>query len=199
MNEADHLSAIQISGYLDHGLSAGIRDSIDQHLDRCDQCRAELADAARLADSWTPAATDIERRGKRRWMKAGIPAVIAAAALLTFVFNPQSTRKPQAASAERGAEFGEGRAALQGLSPRSNSVIRAHPLVFMWRNSPAAIYRFTLLTQSGEPLFFIDTRDTLVSVPDSVVLTPGRNYFWRVEGTENGVVSSTGAMPFQVK
>jgi hypothetical protein len=200
MNDAGHLNPNEIARYLDHGLSAEARDSVERHLDACDQCRAELGESARLSDSFTPVTTDIKRRAQSwRWIPAGISAAVAAAALLIFVINPYRPQKAPSLPAERGAYFGEGRAPIERISPAPNAITGARGLIFRWHTSPAALYRFTLLTQSGEPVFSVDTQDTVVSVPDSIVFTSGRNYFWRVDGTENGVVSSTGATPFHVR
>ena len=200
MNESDHISPNQIAAYVDRGLSAQAREDVERHFDACDHCRAEANESARLADTLTliNAAKPRPRRA-RQWLSVGISGAIAAAALLAFLVNPQRTRNATVSTVERGRDSGEGRTLIRGISPAVNAITGAEGLVFRWHSSPAAVYKFTLLTQSGEPIFSTDTQDTLANVPDSVVLTSGQNYFWRVDGTENGVVSSTGATPFHVK
>ena len=198
MNDSDHISPNQIAAYVDRGLSTQAREDAERHFDVCDQCRAEVSESARLADTLTPISADKPRpRRARQWLPVGISGAIAAAALLAFLVNPQRTSN--ATAVERGRDSGEGRTLIRGISPGVNAVTGAEGLVFRWHRSPAAVYKFTLLTQSGEPIFSTDTQDTLVSVPDSVVLISGQDYFWRVDGIENGVVSSTGVTRFHVK
>lgn len=200
MNEVDHLNPNQIAAYVDRGLSAEARDDIERHLDACDDCRVEVSQSAKLADTFTPTEAGQSRpHRKRRWLPIGISGAIAAAALLAFFVNPQRTQNATVSTVERERNSGEGRTTIKGILPAANAVTDAHGMVFRWHSSQAAIYRFTLLTENGEPVFSLDTQDTSASAPDSIVLTSGKNYFWRVDGTENGVVSSTGATPFHVR
>jgi hypothetical protein len=200
MNELDHLNSNQIAGYLDHGLSAEALETLERHLDACDQCRAELGELGRLSDSLVSVTPDIKPRARpRQWLPASVAAALAAAVLLILV-TPRTAQKVLATSpAERGAASGEGRDQIERISPMPGTVNDARSLTFMWHPTSATLYKFTLLDESGQPLFSIDTQDPVVKLPASVTLVPGRNYFWRADGTENGVVSSTGATPFQVK
>jgi hypothetical protein len=58
---------------------------------------------------------------------------------------------------------------------------------------------FTIVNESGEPVYSTDTQDTSVVVPQSVELEPEANYFWRVEGSRNGIESTTGAILFRIR
>ena len=66
------------------------------------------------------------------------------------------------------------------IAPRG-SVARVDRLV--WSRVPRVErYRLRLYDTEGAVLWTVETADTLVALPDSVVLTPRVTYFWKVEG-----------------
>lgn len=200
-SKAEHLTAEQIAAYLDHDLTESIRDRVEQHLEACAQCRAELQAAAQLVDSWTPATNrqgDIRRRARR--VPFTLIGTFAAAAVALIVFTgPRLLTSARQSDVSRAPVLSEGRSHLEVISPNPDSIVGAHPLIFTWHASPASLYRVTVLTESGEPIYSAETRDTSLVLPDSVRLNPERIYFWRADGTGNGIVSSTGAALLRIK
>jgi hypothetical protein len=55
-----------------------------------------------------------------------------------------------------------------------------------------------LLAEDGEPLWTLDTSDTSVTIPASVLLQVGRTYFWRVDAVHDGVAATSGVIPFSI-
>ena len=201
ISQAEHLTAEQIAAYLDHDLTESQRESVEQHLEACAQCRAELHAAAQLVDSWTPAAdrpADHSRR--RRRMPVAIIGTFAAAAVALIVFTgPRLLTSARQSDVSRAPASSEGRSHIDVISPNPDSIVVAEPLVFTWHSSPASLYRVTVLTESGEPIYSAETRDTSLVLPDSVRLAPEKIYFWRADGTGNGIVSSTGAALLRIR
>jgi hypothetical protein len=191
--EPGHLTEGQLAGYLDGDLNPDERLWIDAHLDDCPVCRAELAAVARLAESSraeTPVAGSPGARVGRRWWPLLVGGALAAGLAAVMLFRPIDLghgRQPV-----RAPDFREGRARLEIVSPAPDSAVAASSLVFTWRGSVSDLYRVTVLSESGEPLWTVDTADTVAALPASVGLEPGRSYFWRVEGIADGVVASTG-------
>jgi len=65
------------------------------------------------------------------------------------------------------------------LSPRG-AVARVDRVI--WSSVPRVErYRMRLYNGEGAVLWTVETADTLLAVPDSVVLSPRITYFWKVE------------------
>src|SRR5262245_55507337 len=102
-----HLTDRQLASYLDRALPPAERSAVEIHLEACDECRAELRAAARLATT-VPAP-------RHRWLAA----VAAAAAVVAFmVFAP--SRRP-AGDVVRAPSDGEGVPTLQVVTPAEGS------------------------------------------------------------------------------
>lgn len=201
MNESEHLTPAHIAAYIDHGLAPGAADRVEQHLDACAECRAELHASACLADSWTNDTVSEEPRlrSQRQWMPVALGGVLAAAVGLVIVTGPALLNRSQRSDSVRAPYFNEGRARIIVIAPASDSIVTRHGLAFTWHRSGASLYRLTILRESGDPLYTVETQDTSVILPDSVSLAPRTNYFWRVEGVGNGIVSTTGATRLQLR
>jgi hypothetical protein len=195
MSHVDHLSAEEIAGYLDQSLSGSSRSSIDEHLETCAQCRADLSASADIADSWVSEKSPRKTPQKHRSYRVGalaIPTLVAAAAAIVFLSDGHWI-SPRGEPVVRDASTVEGRSAIFAIA-KAGEVIASRSPTFRWHRSSVSLFRFTLLTQTGEPVFVVETQDTALILPDSITLPPGRNYFWRVDGIGNGIVSSTGAI-----
>ena len=182
-----HLSDADLAGYLDHDLTPDERRNVETHIDRCATCRGELIALSRVVHAKS---TEPQRSGLRaRWW---IPAA-AAAAVIALLAPRLTMRTPDVESIPRTRRVidVEGRPGLAIVSP-SDGAVTGGPLVFTWRAGSADVYRITLLTESGDPVWTTDTSDTTVALPDSVPLQPGRAYFWRVDGIGNGIAATTG-------
>jgi hypothetical protein len=195
----DHLTASEVASYLDRDLGETARARIEEHLDSCASCRADLDASARVADSWAGAATRSNpTRRSRRIAAVGIPLGLAAAALLMMVV-PRTHSTVGEADVVRAPELNEGRALIEVVQPISASEISSTGATFIWHHTNASIYSLTVVTESGDPVYRTDTQDTSVVLPRSVELTPGQNYFWRVEGSEKGIISTTHAILFRIR
>jgi hypothetical protein len=102
------------------------------------------------------------------------------------------------ASPVRAPAISEGRARIGIVSPGENATTLPGSLAFTWRPLAADFYRLTLLTESGAPVWTVETADTTASLSDRVVLQPGALYFWRVDAISAGISASSGSHRFRV-
>jgi hypothetical protein len=92
----------------------------------------------------------------------------------------------------RAAPFGgEGLRQIDIVSPADDVTVPSGPVVLTWHAVQADVYRVSLLTESGTPLWTKDTPDSTVTLPASVGLRPGQAYFWRVEAIASGIAATT--------
>ncbi len=204
MNSTDHLTAGEIAGNLDRALSETDRVRIESHLEACAECRAEWLAAARLADSYAAPArsTDLPpglRLPARRWLPLALGGALAAGLAALLLFRPNLVNPFRPGEPVRAPDLGEGLTRLEIVAPSPDSVVSRDRLSLVWRGSTSNLYRVTVLTESAEPVWTADTKDTAIVLPDSVALLPGRPYFWRVEGIANGITASTGAHRLRVR
>ena len=186
-----HLSEGQLAGFLDHDLDRGERERVEAHLDQCEACRDELVGAGRLRDSFAPSlARSVWRRRATRWTAIG---GAIAASLVGMLFLRQRDALSPVAVAERARALPERRASIDVVAPANDDIEHSAAIAFTWRSAAVSIYRFTLLSESGEPLFTAETTDTTVAWPASLKAAAGTVYFWRVDGIAGGISSSTGA------
>ena len=140
--------------------------------------------------------TESQRSGRRRWwlIPAAAAAVVAGLALPRLTNNSLSPDNPQRA---RRVTDTDGRARLTIVSPANDMTVNA-PIVFTWRATNADVYRVTVVTESGDPVWTTDTGDTTVTLPDSVSLPRGHAYFWHVDAIANGIAAKTPTYRLQV-
>lgn len=157
-------------------LDAGARAAVMPHLATCPRCRGGVASVARsLADSGVAReVAAVESRGRRGWVRIGLPA--AAAAILLAVALPRWVEDI------RGGHRG----------PPVPGAIAPHPVAPVGTVADAAAlrwtavaganrYRVTLFDAAGRVLYETQLADTAATLPDSVTLAPGRPYLWMVE------------------
>ena len=163
---APHPSDEELAAYLGGELDGGRKQRLEAHLAGCAVCRSELADAVEILR--TPA------RGRRRILFP-VAAAAAAVALLFFAL-PQDLPVP--------GGIPEHRAVSSARPPVPGAPLGGVEAVtgFQWTQVAGADrYRVTLYEDDGSVLWSGATNGPSVSLPDSVGLTQGRDYLWRVE------------------
>lgn len=147
------------------------------HLVTCSHCRTAIAAVARSLGDPAVAreVAAVKRAGYKRWYRVALPAA-AAALLLMLAWPPGATddRPPvHRAPASMGA------AAPVPMSPVGEV---AGARILRWASvAEADRYRVTLFDLGGAVLYETLLADTVASLPDSVLIVPGRAYVWKVE------------------
>jgi len=186
-----HISDSELSGFLDDDLDPTDRRRVEAHLDACAQCRRELIEVRSLAASYRPPATLTSGRLWARIAAGAALAAVLAAVVLLPRSNPTVPGRTDAVRTPTQAGSREGRLRIDAVSPASDAAVAASAVVFAWHSTAADIYRLTLLTESGEPVWSLETADTSAVVPSSTPLKPGA-YFWRVDAIGDGITATTG-------
>lgn len=152
------------------------------HLARCGRCRSAVASLARaLADRAVSrevraAEAPPSPLGSRWWRPLAIPA--AAAALFLLIAYPAGLFRNRPDPVHRAPVLANG-TTPSALAP-VGAVASARQL--QWRSVAGADrYRVTLFDAGGRVLYEAEPLDTVAALPDSLHLTPGRRYLWRVE------------------
>lgn len=167
------LDELTIADFVDGHLTPEARAPVVAHLLTCARCRSVVrATGDLLADA--ALAPEAGRRA-HRWR---VPLGIAAAAALLLALWPRN-------GDERGSAPGLREPPLTStvapslIAPRA-AVTRVDALV--WSSVPRVErYRLRLYDGEGSVLWTAETADTSVALPDSVVLSPGATYFWKVD------------------
>jgi len=198
-NQPEHLSPSDLAGFLDRDLSPVQRQQVEAHLDGCPQCRYELAEVARAAESARGGSGIARRAPARRWLPLVLTGALAASLAGVALIRRSSISKDQLITQPvRAPSVGEGRARIGIVSPGENATTPAHGIGFTWRALASDFYRITVLTESGEPVWTLETPDTSVTLPTKISLLPGRAYFWHVDAITAGISASTGSHRFRV-
>ena len=146
-----------------------------------------MADPA-VARELTPSAA-----GRRRWLQVALPAAAAAVVLLLAM----PWRSEDDAASHRAPTI----TAVSAPVPMSPAGIVAIAETLRWTTVDAADrYRTTLFNDQGAVLYETQTIDTIVALPDSVHLAPGRSYLWKVEArTGWGRWSASPLIEFSIR
>jgi hypothetical protein len=141
------------------------------------------------------AAASPTRTGKRWRALASVGALAAAAAVVAVLFTDRSASEDAVAPRIRDAAItaDEGRQRIAVVSPPESATVSARSAVFSWRATGADLYRFTLLSESGEPVWTHETADTTLRLPASVFPSREGAYFWRVDAIADGIAATSGA------
>jgi CHAT domain-containing protein len=197
---AGDLDEIALARFVDGVALPSEREADILHLAGCGRCRRQLASLIEvLADPGVAAEVRSlerlrDRPGARRRFLAGAGLIAAAAAVLVLV---RPDRGGHDTDLHRGPTI-TASAAPTPLSP-IGEVPAATQL--SWTAVPGAErYRVRLFDASGKSLYETQVADTVMALPDSVVLAPGRLYLWRVEA-RNGWDrwTSSDLIEFQVR
>ncbi len=199
-----HLTASELASYIDHALDTHARRAAEEHLDQCPECRHEAMAILNVADSYAANANVVEARAgtaapararsRAGWPRVAIGSGILAAGLVLSVLARQPNGPGEQISAVRAPDttLRESETVMAAAAPADAATIRAQGAAFSWHPATTDTYRFTLLTQSGEPVWSRETRDTSVTLPAAVSLEPGRTYFWRVDAIADGIAATSG-------
>ena len=185
-----HLREAEAAAFLDGGLTATGRRRVQAHIDICDACRAELVDVSRVTERRRRLLSGATLPRPRRWWISAA----AAAGIVALVLVPRrSTRPPTTLEQTRASRVADadGQRRIDVIAPSDDSTVSGAPLVFSWRAVPADVYKFSLMTESGDSIWAKETTDTFVTVPANAGMRPGSSYFWRVDGIANGIVAKT--------
>ncbi len=163
-----HLESGEIAAYLDNRLAPSDRSRIEAHAAKCEDCRAELIEAAWLLRT--------QPRQHRWYVPAGAVAAAAAAIFLalwsgsvTVPPGPPGFREPALTTAVSPTIV-----APRGVSAGTRRLV--------WTGvRHADRYRLTLFDGSGSVVWETQTTDTFVALPDGVQLHRGAIYLWKVE------------------
>ena len=180
-----HLSPEELAGYLDNDLPRNEKGPVELHLASCGECRTELAEIRRLQ----------RQRLRRQRLPVLVPLAAAAVLALAIVIPRQDTSPSEIRSGGRGDE------SLGIVSPAPSAETASGRISFIWRSAgPGASYTITLQEHDGRPVWTSSLTDTVTVLPDSIVLVPGRTWYWTVDALlPNGRSVSTGAQPLKTR
>jgi hypothetical protein len=196
-----HLTESELAGYLDQDLSMAERRDVEDHLDACDLCRAELVAAVRLLDrdQSVKAPAAMEQKRSRRWsIPVGIAGLAAAAALAAVLLvSPEAPFSHRVApEQERFNTDGVGRLLIHG--PPDEELVARDDLRFVWADHGTGSYRITIMAEAGGLIWSSAVADTVVEPPPSLELDSGERFFWFVDAISGGVVARTEPHSFMV-
>lgn len=192
MSCADRLGASDLAGFLDGDLPRETRLRVEAHLDQCPECWAELLEVQALRGTAPPARTAARGSPGTRWGWYVGLAAAAGLATLVMVTRPPRPGEPARDSVRAPATDGaQTSTALTVVGPAEGAVTSASAAHFTWHSGSAGLYRFTLLTETGEPAWTVETTDTALRLPSYLTLEPGL-YFWRVDAIQDGLSASSG-------
>jgi hypothetical protein len=171
---ADCLDDDAVAALAEGTLDAARRQAVMPHLSRCPRCRAAVASVARaLADPGVGReAAAIHGMRRRGVYRIALPLAAAAALLLVLAWP-----RDRAGGGHRGQP-----PVASTPNPIAPVGVVASASPLQWTAVAGADrYRVTLSDISGRLLFETQVTDTMVSLPDSIVLLAGRSYVWLVE------------------
>jgi anti-sigma factor RsiW len=178
----DCLDELVVADFVDGRLGPDTRGPVVAHLLSCARCRSVVKATSRLSAEMTV----MDQTPARRWRRWSIPLGLAAAAALVFLLLPRGGDDGSSPNLREPTDTRNQAAAAQGpihaplpIAPRG-PVARVDEL--LWASvTGVERYRVRLYNDDGDVLWTTETADTLVSLPDSVGLSPLATYFWKVE------------------
>ncbi len=174
-----------IEGYVGDRLGEADAEAFESHYLTCERCQNELRLAlairealpeVREAGLLAPAEPEvgvISRRFKVRTAAALAAAAILAGLLLVRPSQLDEESAPVHRDEATGVEVAPSLRAPGGLV--------ASVEMFQWSRVPAAdLYRITVYDAEGAVVWEAETRDTLITPPDSTEFEPDARYVWTV-------------------
>jgi hypothetical protein len=210
-----HPTEADIVLFLEKRLPPDDRRRIHAHLADCPRCAETLAAVYRMPetlarrDDASPATARLRRRAESfvqrpattrseigRRPKLALAAfasvVILSVVLLAYLQRdavaPDRFRTPEAETS------------LATIAPAHRLTVDAESLAFRWAPLPnATAYRLLLYTQDGAGHWTGRSPTTRLALPDTVAVTPGAQYLWRVEAVfSDGATTSSELRAFTV-
>lgn len=203
-----HPSEGLLAAYLDGELEDADLARLELHLDVCAECRALLARASSVLAVAPEVTSEVVHRatpvsgGSGRSRSGVLPwATLALAASLTMIVvsrrDPTTSEEERVRTVPFGA--GEGTPVLVTHLPPNGAALPRAGLRFIWAWATAERFAFVLSDETGQPVYSSDTRDSMLTLPDSVTLQAGRSYFWRVDAIGGGVAATTRSQRFSIE
>jgi hypothetical protein len=169
-DRSGHLTEDQLVAFLGHQLRAEERRDVELHLARCTECRDELVAVTEILQP--------DRKGRRIPWRILAPVAAAAAAVTLVVAGPWNLVGPDDSPQHRDAPA-QASTVPTPVAPLG-AVSEVEQLIWLGVDG-ADRYRLTLYDSEGEVVWKATTTDTLVQLPDSVVLNAGSRYLWQLE------------------
>lgn len=165
-----------IAGLAGGDLGTAGRASALRHVAECPQCRTAVASVARALGSPKVAReVRVVETGRRRWTRLVVPTAAAAAVLLLLSW-PRLTEEPEPLHRAPTITAGAAPAPMAPLG----TVIGARALEWVPVDG-ADRYRVTLYDADAVVLYETEGDEPAAVLPDSVRLTAGQPYLWKVE------------------
>ena len=176
---------VLIEGYVAGRLGEAETEALESHYLTCARCQNELRLALAIREALPevregglhapaePGVSVISRRFKVRTAAALAAAAVLAGLLL--VRPSQLDREPAPAQRDEatGVEVAPSLRAPGGVVAAVES--------FQWSQVPGAdLYRITVYDAEGTVVWEVETRDTVITPPDSTEFEPGARYIWKV-------------------
>lgn len=182
-----HIESEEFAAYLSGGVDATTRERLEAHLAECRACRNELITARRLVAGSTRF---------RHWPYVATGMIAAGLAMVMLM--PRSRSLPTPGERERGDPVSATTEVIQSVTPVEFSTVSVTGVVFTWRSAGGQpLYRLSLGDATGRELWRMETSDTTLTLPDSIMLERDRTFYWYVDGlTASGRSISTGARSF---
>jgi hypothetical protein len=201
-----HLSFEQLEAYVDRKVPPDQRAALAAHLERCAQCRRELADLARFSRPPT-----IQTPARRLRLIESISAIAAASLIAIGMWIYSRLPAEYSALVDRTlaaktVEIPDAVRAIQPRrtdtdfllrSPQATAVLTAQP-EFSWHSAgPAARYTVFVFDRDQERVAQSDPLTDETWRP-SKPLPPGRMYQWQVRVEDDGQTATTASAQFLV-
>lgn len=189
-----HLTSDDVAAYLNSRWDGSDRGRIEAHLSECDACRAEVLEVQ----------TMVRSAPRSRSSKLPVLGLLGAAAALLFIAVAPWRHDQRGAVdvvAERSVVPDAARDSVSIVSPAIDAAVTRTSMAVTWRRGPSdAQFTVTLLNTRGDILWSKTTRDTVVSVPDSVAMAPSGTYIVYVDALRvDGTSARSAARPFTVR
>jgi len=169
-DQNEHLSENQLVAFLGHELTGAARRNVELHLAHCAECRDEIVSVGEILRP--------SRKDHRTSWRVLAPTAAAAAAITLLVAGPLSRGGPEDVTQHRDLT-GEVSTIPTPVSPTGVVSSVEH---LLWRTVDGADrYRVTVYDAGGAVLWKETTQDTIIALPDSVLLSSGSTYLWRLE------------------
>jgi len=180
-----HPGSETVAAFLDGALSSSEAATVEEHFADCAACRLEFAEVHSAI---------MARRRRRRLIVAG--PLVAAAAVLLLVLRLPPTPAPVGTLRSDSSSGVPAGGAIEVVSPVREVAVPAAGLAFRWRAAAAEPVRYalTLTDEQGNPLWSMETGDTVAVLPGTVVLSRDRTYLWYVDARLPGARSASSGI-----
>lgn len=187
----DHVSSESLAAYLSRRLSPAGLAAVEAHLAECVACREELIGARRV----------LARRSRPVRVGGVLGAAALAATLLLMLRSPTGTDRGATGPGPDEFRGGPDSAGFSVTAPMDGAVLPDSGIVFRWSSAGAGhLYRISVLTDAGAPLWSAETTDTTLAFPTDRKLQTGATYLWYVDAIgAAGDSATSGPVAFGVR